>query len=127
MSPHGPRPVVHLELHTRDLKAASVLYRELLGWRIEQIDSPWGSYHALALGDGFGGGIVSCGATRGIWLSYVEVDDIEAMTARARQLGAAVLLEPREGPGGWRSVVATCEGGEIALWQRKGRLAVETG
>jgi hypothetical protein len=30
-----------------------------------------------------------------------------------------VLLAPREGPAGWRSVIATPEGGEIALWQQK--------
>jgi hypothetical protein len=30
-----------------------------------------------------------------------------------------VLLEPREGPAGWRSVVATPAGGEIAFWQQK--------
>jgi len=28
-----------------------------------------------------------------------------------------VLLEPREGPAGWRSVVATEAGGELAMWQ----------
>jgi hypothetical protein len=31
-----------------------------------------------------------------------------------------VLLAPREGPAGWRSVLATPAGGEIALWQQKG-------
>jgi hypothetical protein len=30
-----------------------------------------------------------------------------------------VLLEAREGPTGWRSVVATPAAGEIALWQPK--------
>jgi hypothetical protein len=30
-----------------------------------------------------------------------------------------VLLEPREGPAGWRSVVSTPAGGEIAFWQPK--------
>jgi predicted enzyme related to lactoylglutathione lyase len=47
------------------------------------------------------------------------VDDIGAVTARAERLGAAVLLQPREGPTGWRSVVAEPAGGEIALWQPK--------
>jgi predicted enzyme related to lactoylglutathione lyase len=41
------------------------------------------------------------------------------VTDRARRLGASVLLEPREGPVGWRSVVATPEAGEIAFWQPK--------
>ena len=45
--------------------------------------------------------------------------EIESVTERGRALGATVLLEPREGPAGWRSVLATSEGGEIALWQRK--------
>ncbi len=41
------------------------------------------------------------------------------MTERAGRLGATVLLEPREGPAGWRSVVATPAGGDIAFWQAK--------
>jgi hypothetical protein len=27
-----------------------------------------------------------------------------------------VLLEPREGPSGWRSVVSSADAGEVALW-----------
>ena len=53
------------------------------------------------------------------WLPYVEVGEIGAATDRARELGASVLLEPREGPAGWRSVVRTAVGGEIAFWQPK--------
>ena len=34
---------------------------------------------------------------------------------------ASVLLEPREGPAGWRSVVRTTVGGELAFWQPKRR------
>jgi predicted enzyme related to lactoylglutathione lyase len=54
-----------------------------------------------------------------MWLPYVEVPEIAAATDRARQLGASILLDPREGPTGWRSVVATPAGGEIAFWQQK--------
>ena len=45
--------------------------------------------------------------------------EIAQATDRARDLGAAVLLEAREGPAGWRSVVATPAAGEIAFWQPK--------
>jgi predicted enzyme related to lactoylglutathione lyase len=55
-----------------------------------------------------------------MWLPYVEVDDIGTATDAARELGARVLLSPREGPGGWRSVISEPAGAEIALWQRKG-------
>jgi predicted enzyme related to lactoylglutathione lyase len=118
----SPPRVVHLELHTHDLEAASAFYAQLLGWRSERIMSRWGDYHALLLGDGLDGGIVECGTRRAAWLPYVEVDRIEPATERARGLGASVLLEPREGPAGWRSVLATPAGGEIALWEPKSTL-----
>src|ERR671920_665823 len=47
-----------------------------------------------------------------LWLPYVEVADVGEATERARALGAAVVLEPREGPAGWRSVVAAAPAGE---------------
>jgi predicted enzyme related to lactoylglutathione lyase len=119
MNPSDPRPVVHLELHTADQARASAFYARLLHWRPELIRAASGSYLALELSDGFGGGIVECGTRRPLWLPYVEVDQVEAFTERARQLGARVLLEPREGPAGWRSVVSSPEGGELALWEPK--------
>ena len=117
-----PGRLVHLELHTQDLSSASTFYRQLLGWRTERLQCRSGTYHGLSLGGAVDGGIVECGTRRATWLPYVEVQEIEAMTERGRALGAAVLLEPREGPAGWRSVLATGDGGEIALWQPKGTL-----
>jgi predicted enzyme related to lactoylglutathione lyase len=114
-----PTPVVHLELHTGDLRTARALYAELCGWRPERIDTRHGSYLALEMGRALGGGIVECPTQRPVWLPYVEVADVGAVTERARELGAAVTLEPREGPAGWRSVVATGAGGELAFWQPK--------
>jgi predicted enzyme related to lactoylglutathione lyase len=111
--------VVHLELHTGDLAGARAFYAQLCGWRPERIDAPNGSYLALELGNSVSGGIVECPTERSLWLPYVEVDEIGKATEHARWLGASVLLEPREGPAGWRSVVATPAGGEVAFWQQK--------
>jgi predicted enzyme related to lactoylglutathione lyase len=118
MPPHY-KPVVHLELHTGDLQRARSFYAELCGWRSQRIHSDCGSYLALELASALGGGIVECDTERSLWLPYVEVDKIGEVTDRARLLGASVLLEPREGPAGWRSVIATPRGGEIAFWQPK--------
>jgi predicted enzyme related to lactoylglutathione lyase len=112
-------PVVHLELHTGDLQRARAFYGQLCDWRADRIDTRHGSYLALELGGELGGGIVECATERPLWLPYVEVDEIAEATERARALGAAVLLEAREGPAGWRSVIATPAGGEIAFWQAK--------
>jgi predicted enzyme related to lactoylglutathione lyase len=99
MDPYPSNPVVHLELHTGDPRGA-------LG------------FYTRACGE-LGGGIVECPSDRPLWLPYVEVERIASATERARELGADVLLEPREGPAGWRSVVSAPAAGEIAFWQPK--------
>ncbi len=121
MDTNGTHPgrLAHLELHTGDQAGASAFYSRLLRWRPERLVAESGSYLTLDLGGVVGGGIVECGTRRPLWLPYVEVDQVGELTERARQLGAAVLLAPCEGPAGWRSVVSSPEGGEIAFWEAK--------
>jgi predicted enzyme related to lactoylglutathione lyase len=114
-----PNSLVHLELHTADLGAAVAFYSELLGWRSERVQSGGRSYVALDLGGGLSGGVVECGVAQPSWLPYVSVPQVARATEQAQRLGAAVLLEPREGPAGWRSVVTKPHGGELAFWQPK--------
>ena len=106
MSREAANPIVHLELHTQDLDGARAFYADACGWRAERIAAAGRTY-------------VECETPRPLCLPYVEVADISAATQRARELGAAILLESREGPAGWRSVVAAPAGGEIAFWQPK--------
>jgi predicted enzyme related to lactoylglutathione lyase len=115
----SPRPVVHLELHTGDQARAGAFYAKLLCWCPQLIDAGSGSYLALDLGGGLDGGIAQCGTARPLWLPYVEVDQIGESTEHARRLGASVLLAPREGPAGWRSVISAPQCGDLAMWQPK--------
>jgi uncharacterized protein len=119
MRPNPTKPVIHLELHTRDLRGAVDFYTRLCGWRPETIRAGAGSYTALEMGDRVGGGVVECAAAGGLWLPYVKVNDVAETTDDARGLGGSVLLEPREGPEGWRSVIASPDGTEVAFWQQK--------
>jgi predicted enzyme related to lactoylglutathione lyase len=112
-----PHPVVHLELHTRDRVRAGAFYAELLHWRAEVVRAAAGSYLTLNAGARVDAGIVESDTPRPLWLPYVEVDLVDRSTERARELGAVVLLEPREGPSGWRSIVSSAEAGEVALWE----------
>ena|SRR5256885_14096524 len=114
-----PDPVIHLELHTGDVDAASAFFAELCGWQLEHVRTSSGAYLALQLARGLSGGIVECPTERPIWLPYIEVADIAETTDRACLCGATVMLRPREGSAGWRSVVATPTGAEIAFWQSK--------
>jgi len=113
------RTVVHLELHTGDLAGARDFCAQACDWHAHPLETPAGRYVALDLGARIGGGIVQCPAPRPLWLPYVEVTDIGAATDRARLAGAQVLLGPREGPAGWRSVIRSEAAGELAFWAPK--------
>jgi predicted enzyme related to lactoylglutathione lyase len=115
------RPVVHLELHTADLESACAFYGLLCGWKPERIRSGRGSYLAFDLGAGIGGGIVESSPERALWLPYVEVGDVTFSTEQARALGASVLVEPRQGRHGWRSVVSASAGAAVGFWQPRRR------
>jgi predicted enzyme related to lactoylglutathione lyase len=115
----GHHPVVHVELHTDNLPRACAFYTRLFGWSAETIRVGPRSYLVLGSGAGIEAGVVERDTDHPLWLPYVEVPDIAAATERARLLGAAVTLGPREGPAGWRSVLAVPAGAEVALWQPK--------
>ena len=119
MNARAANPVIHLELHTGDLRGAVEFYTRLFGWRPQRIHAGSGSYLALGMGNGLGGGVVECESEHPLWLPYVDVPDVKLTTERARDLGGEVLLGPREGPQGFRSVVAAPDGGEVAFWQSK--------
>lgn len=114
-----PNPVVHLELRTGNLPAACAFYTQLFDWRAERVRTAAGGYLTLTLGDRIEGGVVEHETRRAFWLPYVEVPEVGEATDRARSLGAAVCLPPREGPAGWRSVLVAPAGGLLALWQPK--------
>jgi predicted enzyme related to lactoylglutathione lyase len=119
MRPLGKDPIVHIELHTDNLPRACAFYTRLFGWQAETLHAGALSYLALEVGGCIQAGVVEHDGPRASWLPYVEIADIAEVTDRGRLLGASVMLEPREGPGGWRSILATPAGGEIALWQPK--------
>ncbi len=114
-----PGELVHLELHTPNLGRACAFYSTLLGWRPERTELAGAAYQTLELGGELSAGVVECGTREALWLPYVEVASVLLTTERARQLGASVLLAPREGPAGWRSVITAPSCGEIALWRPK--------
>jgi predicted enzyme related to lactoylglutathione lyase len=117
-SGHG-NPVVHVELRTDNLARACAFYSGLFAWRAETVRDDCGSYLALEPAFGIEAGVVEREVERPTWLPYVEVEDITRSTSRAELLGATVVLEPSEGPAGWRSILAVPAGAQIALWQPK--------
>ena len=52
------------------------------------------------------------------WLTYVDVDDVKAATAKAMSLGATVMKDVTEVPGmGWFTIIVDPTGAALGLWQ----------
>jgi predicted enzyme related to lactoylglutathione lyase len=119
MTPARSNSVIHLELHTADLPGAVAFYGQLLGWRPERIRSGNGSYLTLGVGDRVGGGIVECEAKHPLWVPHVVVPDVRVTTDRAARLGSEIVIDPREGPRGVRSVISAPDAGDLGFFQPK--------
>lgn len=103
---------VWFDLRTDKAEAAREFYSSLLGWNVvdggmfQNGDRPFAG--------------VSEGAPVGDtprWVPFVQVDDVDSATERARELGATVLQEKTSGPAGEYSTVTDPSGAAIALWQ----------
>ena len=112
-------PVVHVELRTANLARACFFLHRVFDWEVEQVRTEAGAYVTLDLNPALEGGVVESDQRVPAWIPYVEVPEIRAATERALAARATLLTGPREGPVGWRSVIATPACGELALWQPK--------
>jgi uncharacterized protein len=117
-------PFVHVELHTKDLAKAKAFYGKLFGWQLQDTPMPGGggNYTMINVGEGVGGGMMNDTDAPPHWLAYVGVDDIAAVTKRAKELGATVLQDVFEvGEYGSMSVIRDPTGATLALWKPKGK------
>jgi predicted enzyme related to lactoylglutathione lyase len=117
-------PFVHVELSTNDPARAREFYTALFGWKLQDVPMPGGdgSYTMIDVGGGTGGGMMRnpVPGTPSHWMAYVGVDDIDASTKRARELGAAVVVDVMAvGDFGWMSVITDPTGATIAMWKSK--------
>ena len=114
-------PFVHVELATNDLPRAKSFFKSLFDWRLEEI--PGMDYTMIEVGEGTGGGMMK-NPVPGIpshWLAFVLVDDVVAMTKKAKSLGASIAKDITEVPDtGLFSVILDPTGAAIGLWQPKG-------
>jgi uncharacterized protein len=90
------------ELHTSDPAAAKSFYGEVLGWTAR--DEDMGGFTYTIFQNRSGTDIGGCmQLMEGMqapphWLVYIGTDDVDATTARAKELGATVHVEPTEIP-----------------------------
>ena len=115
-----------VDLTAHDLQAAAAWYGELFGWSHMVMESPEGAppYAFFLKGEA---GIAGLGQmsdemkAQGIppmWNSYINSADCEATEAKAKELGATVVVPTMEVPGqGKLAFFMDPEGASIAIWQ----------
>lgn len=89
-----PNAFAHIELNTDNLAGARKFYGKLFKWKI----APMGGMEYLGIDTGkgaTGGGMQKKPMPEAptSWLPYVEVDDVKKTIAKAKKLGAQIVLE----------------------------------
>lgn len=112
-------PFCYAELHSTDADAAQRFYGALVDWRFNTLSTPMGAYTEIQPGEGIGGGLMGTAGTPSFWQPYLEVANLDASVARARELGATVLEArfevPEQGSG---AMLVDPTGARFGLWQK---------
>ena len=109
--------MVHLEIPAGDTGKAREFWGGLFGWEFQAFEGSPTEYHMTRFSENQGGAIMeSDGSTKGPRV-YFDVDDINAGTARVKELGG----ESSDGmpvPGmGWFATCKDSQGNDFGLWQ----------
>ena len=109
-----------IDLGTDDASGAKAFYGGLLGWEFDDLPTgEKGTYTICRLGGKAVAGLYD-GAEAASWGSYVKVEDVDRATGRARELGAEVLVEPFDAPGGGRVATVRDPAGAVVSLSRPG-------
>jgi predicted enzyme related to lactoylglutathione lyase len=110
------------ELLTTDVDSAKRFYTSLFGWKSEEWDmGPAGKYTLFKRGGDDIAGVMKMPDNEPNpprWLSYVAVEDVDATTVRARELGGKIASPPEDIPDlGRYAVLNDPTGATIAIFE----------
>lgn len=115
------------DLSTSDQEKASAFYSALFGWQIMKEDEdPAHNYFHIKNGEEFIGGIPPASYRNPNvpphWMLYMQVSDVDASAAKAKKLGAKLLLEPTTmEDAGRMAVLADPQGASLAIFKSSRR------
>jgi predicted enzyme related to lactoylglutathione lyase len=115
------------DLSTPDAQASKEFYGGMLGWEFEDNPIPDGGVYVMArLGGRAAAAMFETSERHPAWASYVTVDDADAITDRARELGANVLAEPFEVmDAGRMATLQDPTGAVFCVWQPRRAIGAE--
>ncbi|TAK91748.1 MAG: VOC family protein [Burkholderiaceae bacterium] len=90
------------ELLTKDVEAAKLFYARLFDWTTEDMSMPGMTYTVVKNGaDGIGGIMAIPPDAQGMppmWGCYVTVDNVDLTAKTAMEMGATLIVPPRDIP-----------------------------
>src|SRR5260370_23013144 len=129
MSP-SPASFVWYELMTTDAAAAEKFYKDVVGWKTQDMSQGDMKYTGLLAADTPVAGLMTlpkdacdAGAKRG-WTGYVGVDDVAATAARVTKAGGKIHAPPTDIPNVGRfAMVADPQGTAFCLFKPDAEMA----
>ncbi len=115
------------DLSTPDAEASKAFYGGLFDWDFEDNPIPEGGVYVMAkLGGRSAAAMFESSERHPAWASYVTVDDADAITERARELGANVLAEPFDVMDvGRMATLQDPSGAVFCVWQARTSIGAE--
>ncbi len=108
---HGKPCWFELSALRGKLPEAEAFYAKVFDWQITDAGAEGMDYHLARIGDAMVAGMMEIpeGAPQGMpyWLIYIDVDDADALVAKATAAGGVVLHGPADIPGTGRFAVLT--------------------
>jgi predicted enzyme related to lactoylglutathione lyase len=106
---------------SKDTRATIAFYSDVVGWKTEPFGD--GDYVMWVASQGPLGGVMGIpaeGTAQGMrphWTAHVEVDDVDATAARAKQLGGKIYKEPTDIPTVGRfAVIGDPQGASLSIF-----------
>ncbi len=111
------------ELMTHDVEKAKTFYGDCLDWTFEGMPMPDGTYWIIHSGEAFVGGMMEMSESRGFpddapthWMSYIEVDDIDARLKKVADAGGEIMRPAFDVPGVGRIALLRDAVGAMIGW-----------
>jgi predicted enzyme related to lactoylglutathione lyase len=114
-----------IDLGTPEVSGAKAFYSALLGWETEDVQADEGDIYTICRLEGKDVAAIHehPDTESAEWSSFISVDDVDATTPRARELGATVIMEPFDVmDAGRMSMLSDPTGATVSLWQSRSQI-----
>jgi predicted enzyme related to lactoylglutathione lyase len=115
--------IVHVEFGSQDIDRAQRFWSGLFGWSFGDSVMPGMDYRMAQTGENVGAALFTADEPKGHPNYYFATDDIEATSAKVRELGGQAGDKSPVPGHGWFAACQDSEGNAFHLWQRDAEAA----